>query len=83
MPNNSLHIGEFCKLVLDLNDEESLEEFYPILTKSNKIVPWKSYLITKSSLVIPGNPIAIKRAEKAVRLFPYDTELKQVLKTNN
>ena len=81
MPNNSLHIGEFCKLVLDLNDEESLEEFYPLLTKSNKIVPWKSYLITKSSLVIPGNPIAIKRAEKAVRLFPYDTELKQVLKT--
>ena len=81
MPNNNLHIGEFVKLILELKDEEALEEVYPILTGSNKLTPWKSYLIAKSNLVLPGNTIAIKRAEKAVRLFPNDIELKKILKT--
>tara|TARA_B100001175_G_C19504736_1_gene640210 strand:+ start:349 stop:2694 length:2346 start_codon:yes stop_codon:yes gene_type:complete len=81
MPNNNLHIAEFIKLVLETKDENALEEVYPFLTNSNKLNPWKSYLITKSNLVPPGNPIAIKRAEKAVRLFPNDLELEKILKT--
>lgn len=81
MPNNNLHIGEFIKLILETKDENALEEVYPFLTNSNKLNPWKSYLVAKSNLVPPGDPIAIKRAEKAVRLFPNDLELENILKT--
>jgi len=81
MPNNNLHIGEYIKIIMDQQDDESLEKAYPLLTGTNKLTGWKSYLITKSGLSWPGDPIFIKRAEKAQKLFPYDDQFRQILKT--
>ena len=82
LPNNSLHISEYLKFILDTSNIEALEEAYPLLTKTNTLNGWKSYLITKSTLTPPGDPILISRAEKAQKLFPYDNEFKQLLKTS-
>jgi len=81
MPNNNLHIGEYLKLITERSDEESLEKAYPLLTGTNKLIGWKSYLVTKSSLTQAGDPIFIKRAEKAQKLFPYDDQFRKLVKT--
>ena len=81
MPNNNLHIGEFMNNILDQKDHEALEKAYPYLTRSNQIMNWKAYLVTKSALTLPGDPIYIKRAEKAQKLFPYDDQFKKLVKT--
>jgi len=81
MPNNNLHIGEYLKLIMERSDDESLEKAYPLLTGTNKIMGWKSYLVTKSSLIQAGDPIFIKRAEKAQKLFPYDDQFRKIVKT--
>jgi O-antigen ligase/tetratricopeptide (TPR) repeat protein len=81
MPNNSLHIGEYLKIILEQKDNDALENAYPILTSSNKITGWKSYLVAKSALTQPGDPIFINRAEKAQKLFPFDDEFRKLVKT--
>ena len=81
MPNNNLHIGEYLNNILNQKDDESLEKAYPLLTGTNKITGWKSYLVTKAGLTQPGDPIFIKRAEKAQKLFSYDDQFRQILKT--
>ena len=81
MPNNNLHIGEYLNIILSQKDDESLEKAYPLLTGRNQIMGWKSYLVTKSSLIQAGDPIFIKRAEKAQKLFPYDDEFRKLVKT--
>ena len=82
LPNNNLHRAEYLKFILEQKDGNSLlEEAYPMLKGTNQINGWKSYLMTKSNLVLPGDPIFIKRAEKAQKLFPYDDQFKQILKT--
>jgi len=58
-----------------------LEKAYPLLTGTNKLIGWKSYLVTKSSLTQAGDPIFIKRAEKAQKLFPYDDQFRKLVKT--
>jgi tetratricopeptide (TPR) repeat protein len=81
MPNNNLHIGEYLNIILDQKDSEALEEAYPLLTGTNKIMGWRSYLVTKSALTPSGDQIFIKRAEKAYKLFPYEDQFRQILKT--
>ena len=82
LPNNTLHMSEYLKFILDTSNIEALEKAYPFLTKTNSRNGWKSYLITKSTLTSAGDPILISRAEKAQKLFPYDNEFKQLLKTS-
>lgn len=82
LPNNTLHMSEYLKFILDTSNIEALEGAYPLLTKTNTLTGWKSYLITKSTLTPAGDPILISRAEKAQKLFPYDNEFKQLLKTS-
>ena len=81
MPNNSLHIGEYLNIIVSQKDDESLEKAYPLLTGRNQIMGWKSYLVTKSALTQAGDPIFIKRAEKAQKLFPYDDQFRKLVKT--
>ncbi|MBN09289.1 MAG: hypothetical protein CMC79_02815 [Flavobacteriaceae bacterium] len=81
LPNNNLHMGEYAKLIIDLQDDNELEEAYPLMTGTNKKNGWKTYLVAKSTMVPAGDPIYIKRAEKAVKLFPLDNEFKKILKT--
>ena len=82
LPNNTLHMSGYLKFILDTSNIEALEEAYPLLTKTNTLNGWKAYLITKSALTPAGDPILISRAEKAKELFPYDNEIKQLLKTS-
>lgn len=82
LPNNTLHMSEYLKFILDTSNIEALEGAYPLLTKTNTLTGWKSYLITKSTLTPAGDPILISRVEKAQKLFPYDNEFKQLLKTS-
>tara|TARA_B100000780_G_scaffold114490_1_gene80225 strand:+ start:377 stop:2701 length:2325 start_codon:yes stop_codon:yes gene_type:complete len=81
MPNNSLHIGEFMSTILEQKDNEALEKAYPYLTRANRSMNWKAYLVTKSALTLPGDPIYIKRAEKAQKLFPTDDQFRKLTKT--
>jgi len=81
LPNNNLHIGEFLNILLSQKDDIYLEKAYPLLTGTNKLTGWKSYLVTKSNLTSPGDPIFIKRTEKAQKLFPFDDEFRKLVKT--
>tara|TARA_B110000003_G_scaffold247928_1_gene259285 strand:+ start:3489 stop:5810 length:2322 start_codon:yes stop_codon:yes gene_type:complete len=81
MPNNNLHIGEYLKIILEQKDDDALEDAYPLLTSTNKINGWKSYLVAKSGLTPAGDQIFIKRAEKAQKLFPFDDEFRKIVKT--
>ena len=81
LPNNNLHRAEIIKFIAEYNDDELLEKMYPILTKTNSINGWKSYLLTKNLRTPAGDPILIKRAEKAQKLFPNNSDFKSILKT--
>ncbi len=81
LPNNSLHMSEYLKFILETSNHDALEKAYPLLTKTNTLNGWKSYLITKSTMTPAGDPVLISRAEKAEKLFPFDNEFKQILKT--
>ena len=81
LPNNNLHRNEILKFIMNKGDVELLEKTYPTLTKTNSIIGWKSYLLTKVNMTNAGDPILIKRAEKAQKLFPNNEDFKNLLKS--
>ncbi len=80
LPKNNFHIAQYLKILIQLKDEDSLEKAYPLLTKSNGKAVWKNYLSALSSIANYGSPKYIKRAEKALNLFPSDPEIKTLFK---
>ena len=80
LPNNNLHRAEYMKYILENQSIELLEEAYPVLTGTNTLDGWKSYLLIKSKLTPHGDPIFKKRAEKAQRLFPNNEDVKKLFK---
>ena len=78
MPNNTLHIAQYMKSLINTRDLDALEKAYPFLIKSKN--GWYSYLSTKLYLIPPGDQVTIKRAEKAFNLFPNDERFKNLFK---
>ena len=79
LPNNDLHSSRYINLIGLTNDKEAINEAFEYLTKKNKLINWKNYLIIASNLNdFKENPILIKRAKRALEIFPYDAEIKRL-----
>lgn len=70
LPNNDLHSTRYINLINITQDKKSLDESYELLTYKNKEVNWKNYLIIGSNLYASGDKRFLKRAKKAVEIFP-------------
>ena len=74
LPNNDLHAARLINLINLKRDRESLEEAFDLLTYKNKENNWKNYLIVASGLYPPKDNLLMKRAKKAMELFPLNQE---------
>ena len=80
LPKNNFHISQYIKILMDLDDEESLERAFKLLTRNDNLNGWRNYMAALSNIVEHGNPKYIKRAQKAIELFPSDRDFKIIFK---
>ena len=79
LPNNDLHSSRYINLLNLSKDKEALDEAFELLTAKNKISNWKNYLIVASNLELNQKSESLKlKAEKAIKIFPYDDEIKRL-----
>ena len=78
LPNNDLHSSRYINLINITKDKNALEEAFDLLTYKNKINNWRNYLIVANSINNPREPVIIKRAKKAVEIFPNNNEIKNL-----
>ena len=78
LPNNDLHASRYINLLNITRDKKALEESFELLTYNNKLNNWKNYLIIANSINSPNDPELIERAKKAVEIFPYNHEIKNL-----
>ena len=76
LPKNNFHISQYIKTIVETKDQVSLEKAFKLLTRNEEVLGWKNYMSALSSIAEPGNPKYIKRAEKAMKLFPSDVDIK-------
>ena len=76
LPNNDLHASKYLNLISITRDRNALEEAFEMLTFNNKINNWKNYLIVANNLYPKGDQNLKARAEKALKIFPENQELK-------
>ena len=74
LPNNNLHASRLINLINLKRDSESLEQAFELLTYKNNENNWKNYLIVASGLYPPKDNLLIKRAKKAMELFPSNPD---------
>ena len=74
LPNNNLHASRLINLINLKRDRESLEQAFELLTYKNNENNWKNYLIVASGLYPPKDNLLIKRAKKAMELFPSNPD---------
>ena len=80
LPKNAFHISQFINAIIKLRDEESLEKAFKLLVRNDHLNGWKNYLAGVANISNYGNPIYIKRAKKALKLFPQDDDIKILFK---
>ena len=78
LPNNDLHSSKYVNLINITRDKAALEEAFELLTYQNKLTNWKNYLVIASNLESKNNPKVIKRANKALELFPNNGDIKRL-----
>jgi len=78
LPNNDLHASRLINLINFKRDSESLEQAFELLTYKNKENNWKNYLIVASGLYPPKDNLLMKRAKKAIELFPMNPEFQRL-----
>ena len=78
LPNNDLHSSRYLNLLSLTKDEKGLDEAFISLTKKNKKINWKNYLIIASALSEKKDKKLIERAKKATEIFPSDNDIKNL-----
>ena len=78
LPNNDLHSSKYVNLINITRDKAALEDAFELLTYQNKLTNWKNYLVIASNLESKNNPKVIKRANKALELFPNNGDIKRL-----
>ena len=78
LPNNQLHAATYLNLISQTGDQSALEEAFELLTAKDDFNNWKNYLIIANNVTTPGDPVIIKRAQKAVSIFPGNGEIKSL-----
>ena len=78
LPNNDLHSSRYLNLLSLTKDEKGLNEAFISLTKKNKKINWKNYLIIASALSEKKDKKLIERAKKATEIFPSDNDIKNL-----
>ena len=59
-------------------DKKALDEAFTLLTRKNKKINWKNYLIIASGLSKENDKKLIERAKKATEIFPSDNDIKNL-----
>ena len=78
LPNNDLHSSKYINLINITRDKDALEEAFDLLTKKNKLINWKNYLVIASNLESKNNPKLIERANRALELFPNNGDIERL-----
>ena len=76
LPNNALHASQLINIINQLRDRETLEEVYELYTSKNEMNNWRNYLVVAKGLYPPGDSVLSQRAEKAIKLFPNNSEIR-------
>ena len=78
LPNNALHAATYLNLLSQTRDPKGLEEAFELLTAKGDLNNWKNYLIIAKNLTPSHDSTLIKRAQKAVELFPNNGDIKSL-----
>ena len=78
LPNNDLHSSRYLNLLNLTKDKKALDEAFTLLTRKNKKINWKNYLIIASGLSKENDKKLIERAKKATEIFPSDNDIKNL-----
>ena len=78
LPNNALHAATYLNLLSQTRDANGLEDAFELLTAKGDLNNWKNYLIIANNIMTPSDPTLIKRAQKAVELFPTNGDIKSL-----
>ncbi|MBT5166488.1 MAG: tetratricopeptide repeat protein [Nitrosomonadales bacterium] len=78
LPNNALHASHYINIINQSRDWDALEEAFELLVAKKDLNNWKNYLIIANSINNRKDPILIERAKKAVELFPYNLEIRNL-----
>jgi tetratricopeptide (TPR) repeat protein len=78
LPNNALHAATYLNLLSQTRDANGLEDAFELLTAKGDLNNWKNYLIIANTIMTPSDPTLIKRAQKAVELFPTNGDIKSL-----
>jgi len=76
LPNNALHASQLINIINQLRDRETLEEVYELYTSKNEMNNWRNYLVVAKGLYPPEDSVLSQRAEKAIKLFPNNSEIR-------
>jgi len=78
LPNNDLHSSRYLNLLNLTKDKKAVDEAFTLLTRKNKKINWKNYLIIASGLSKENDKKLIERAKKATEIFPSDNDIKNL-----
>ena len=73
-----MHSSRYINLINISRDKYALEEAFDLLTKKNKLINWKNYLVIASNLGIKEKTKIIERSKKALNLFPNNVDIKRL-----
>ncbi len=73
LPNNSLHVANFVKLAMQKKDTISIEKAANQLIESQSSVNWQNIITAYIDIVGSGDKKLMRLTNRAVELFPNDT----------
>lgn len=78
LPNNDLHASNYLNLVFKKRDKQEVKKAFDYIDLNQNENIWKNYLIVASGLYPQKDPELIERAEKAIKLFPNNPDIKNL-----
>ena len=78
LPNNALHGATYATVLSVKRDTLELNRALDNLSGNSNPVIWKNFLIAYGANAKPGAHGMVKRINKAVELYPNDTEIKNM-----
>ena len=78
LPNNALHGATYATVLSVKGDTLELNRALDNLSGNSNPVIWKNFIIAYGANAKPGDHGMVKRINKAVELYPNDTEIKNM-----
>ena len=85
LPNNGLHVANFVKLAMQKKDTVTIRKAASMLKDKQSSVNWQNIITAYIDIVGSGNKELMDLTNRAVELFPFDTNfliLRKLAHTN-